>query len=134
MSPANISLIYTGDLHANLDPCGEYDDAVLWDTLKCPWLLNITKSDGLSSGSANTVYEASPNRLSRNSKIAESGANLSVSQRSLVCLARALVKNSKIIMMDEATASVDFETDRNIQDTIQTEFANRTLLCIAHRL
>ncbi|KAL0070194.1 hypothetical protein AAF712_002684 [Marasmius tenuissimus] len=127
-------ILFSGDLRANLDPFGEYDDAVLWDALKRSWLLDTTKSDGLSSSSATTVYEASPNRLSLDSKIEEGGANLSVGQRSLVSLARALVKNSKIIIMDEATASVDFETDRNIQDTIQTEFADRTLLCIAHRL
>jgi ABC-type multidrug transport system ATPase subunit len=58
----------------------------------------------------------------------------SIGQRSLVSLARALVKNSKILILDEPTASVDYETDRKIQDTIAHEFSDRTILCIAHRL
>ena len=72
--------------------------------------------------------------MNLDSIIDEEGANLSVGQRSLVSLARALVKDSKIILLDEATASVDLETDAKIQRTIRTEFADRTLLCIAHRL
>ncbi|KAG7097474.1 hypothetical protein E1B28_004817 [Marasmius oreades] len=127
-------ILFSGDLRSNLDPFGQYDDAVLWDALRRSWLLDTAKTDRLSFSSASTVYEVSPNRLTLDSKIEEGGCNLSVGQRSLVSLARALVKNSKIIIMDEATASVDFETDRNIQDTIQTEFADRTLLCVAHRL
>jgi ABC-type multidrug transport system fused ATPase/permease subunit len=56
---------------------------------------------------------------------------LSAGQRSLVSLARLLVKDSKILILDDATASVDYETDRKIQDTITTEFHDRTILCIA---
>ena len=70
-------------------------------------------------------------RFTLDSPIEVEGSNLSVGQRSLVSLARALVKDSKILILDEATASVDYETDRKIQDTITTEFHDRTMLCIA---
>ena len=70
-------------------------------------------------------------RFTLDSPIEVEGSNLSIGQRSLVSLARALVKDSKILILDEATASVDCETDRKIQDTITTEFHDRTILCIA---
>ena len=64
----------------------------------------------------------------------DGGENLSMGQQSLVALARALVRDCKIIILDEASASLDLETDSKIQETITTEFHDRTLLCIAHRL
>jgi len=76
----------------------------------------------------------STTRFDLNSMVSEEGSNFSAGERQLLALCRALVKQSRIIVMDEATSNVDVETDGSIQRTIQREFADCTLLCIAHRL
>ncbi|KAL4080959.1 ABC transporter [Scleroderma citrinum] len=130
------AFLFSGTLRTNLDPFGVYDDACLWDALRRAHLVESSRE--LQPSQSEGVPPNGPwtpgTRFSLDSPIEEEGMNLSTGQRSLVSLARALVNDTKILVLDEATASVDYETDRKIQDTIVSEFKDRTILCIAHRL
>ncbi|KAF9500249.1 multidrug resistance-associated ABC transporter [Pleurotus eryngii] len=118
------STLFLGTLRENLDPEASRTDAELITVLQRAWLL---PRDGHSDPNAEAKF-------SLESTIGDEGSNYSVGERQLLALCRALVKNSKIIVLDEATSSVDVETDSKLQQTIQTEFGTSTLLCIAHRL
>ncbi|KAF5370935.1 hypothetical protein D9615_009781 [Tricholomella constricta] len=118
------STLFLGTLRENLDPQGLRTDAELISVLQRAWLLP-------SDGSSDPAAEA---KFSLDSTVGDEGANFSVGEKQLLALCRALVKNSRIIILDEATSSVDVETDSKLQQTIQREFASSTLLCIAHRL
>ncbi|KAJ3075759.1 hypothetical protein HDU98_006997 [Podochytrium sp. JEL0797] len=111
-------VVFSGTFRSNMDPFSEHSDSELWDALARAGLKpKVSKTEGQLDAAVDS-----------------GGENLSVGERQLLCLSRAMLKTPKILIMDEATANVDYETDAMIQKALREDFRDATVLTIAHRL
>ncbi|KAI3027670.1 unnamed protein product [Aspergillus niger] len=121
-------VLFSGDVQSNLDPFGESSETELRAALSACTTVHVP-GEGEGEGEGRTMRP-----LALDTPVAANGENFSQGQRQVLSLARAMCRRSKVVLLDEATASVDHETDSHMQKVLRTMFADCTIIAIAHRL
>ncbi|KAE8145053.1 P-loop containing nucleoside triphosphate hydrolase protein [Aspergillus avenaceus] len=121
-------ILFSGDVHSNLDPFGESSETELSSALSACTSIHVPSTE--------TTHDSSPksSSLTLDTPVAANGENFSQGQRQVLSLARAMCRRSKVVLLDEATASVDHETDMHMQRVLREMFPDCTIIAIAHRL
>lgn len=124
-------VLFRGTIRSNLDPFESKTDEQLWDILRRAGIIDSAVIDQVK---LQTKDSEDMHKFHLDQDVEDEGANFSLGEKQLIAFARALVRGTKILILDEATSSVDYATDSKIQRAIVEEFSECTILCIAHRL
>ena len=132
-------MLFSGSVRENLDPFDAFDDNALHTVLRQVNLdahvAAMAEKDDADSQEAGADGSATHSvRSSLDAQVTEAGGNFSLGQRQLICIARALLRQSKLVLLDEATSSVDVETDNMIQSHMRSRFTSSTVITVAHRI